>query len=221
MRILALAAVSLVIALAASLGSPAGAQRTPQAFPIVFHVGEDAAGAPLLDEAALTSALRETNRAMADANVCFTAHQVVALPGVSRLRDIRSRRALERLTTDGAVHVFVVDAIEDPRPSASTMRAAEAAGRELGGLLGGAHIPRRSGTPGTYVLVTAGGVHAWTPLAHELGHVMGESHVADVTNLMSYGEGRTGFDAAQLARMERRGRRMARARWVSSPAACP
>lgn len=212
---------SLTVLFVFMLVAPTGAQVERHAFPVVFHVGETPEGAPLVDEAALTGALRETNRAMADAGACFTVHDVVPLPGVSTLPDIRSRRRLERLTRDGAVHVFVVDTIEDPRPSASTVRAAESAARTLSGRIGGAHIPRRSGSPGTYVLVVAAGIPSWTVLAHELGHVMGESHAADTSNIMSYGAERTGFDATQLERMARRARRMARASWVASDATCP
>jgi hypothetical protein len=216
MRIAAL--VSL--ALAASPLALAQTDRVPLA--LVVHVGQDADGAPLMTEAAVVRAVAETNQLFAGASVCFVPASVRALPGVSELENVRARRALARLTENGAVHVFLVAAIRDAHPSATTVRASEAVGREPSGWISGAHIPRRRGFPDTYVVATARAVSTWNTLSHELGHVMGESHTSDPANLMSYGTERTGFSDAQLARIARRARRLARRPWLPADAAdCP
>ena len=181
-------------------------------FPVVFHVAPREDGAPLFDRPTLERALRDAARPFAPARIDFYVHDVRALPAENRIvDDIPERRALRRRFVPRVINVFVAYAIRDPHPSASMRRAAAAQGRTPTGWISGAHIPSARGRrPATYLLVS-GRTRLWS-LSHELGHFFGAVHVADPTNIMSYGRDRRSFDADQLGRFERRAERYARRR---------
>lgn len=193
-------------------------------FAVVFHVASTAAGEPVVDADTLRTKLAEAAALFAPAGVAFYIDEVRALPAEHEgIDDIRERRHLRRYLVPRVINIFVAQAIHDPRPSAATVRAAAAQGREPTGWISGAHIPsggRRR--PATYILLSAR-TGLWS-LPHELGHFFGAIHHPDPDNVMSYGFGRRVFDEAQLALFRRRAaqylrRRDVRTRDTSPPVA--
>lgn len=189
----------------------AGADQPERVLPLAVHVEEGR-------EAEVDDWVARTNRFYAPAGVRFELRATRALPPAERrLDDNRARHRLARRHVDRHINAFFVDAIRDRWPSRATARAAARVGRTPSGWLGGAHIPKPSRRPGSYVIVLAmrqrpEGVAIG--LSHELGHVLGAPHHRDPANIMSYGARRTGFDESQLRLFRQRAGRLLRRRDV-------
>jgi hypothetical protein len=128
--------------------------------------------------------------------ICFAVRREPLPEARWHLRDIRARHALRARLVPRRFNVFLVDRADDPRPSASTVRAAARAGFVPGGELSGAHVPATGHRPATFAFVTRRG--SGLSIAHEVGHFLGAGHSADPTNLMSYAPERHRFDARQV-----------------------
>ncbi|MCA9574841.1 MAG: hypothetical protein KC668_05370 [Myxococcales bacterium] len=196
--------------------APGTARAQVPEFAVVFHVATTAAGVPVVDDDTLRTKLAEAGVLFAPAGVAFYIDEVRSLPPEHEvIDDIRERRHLRRYLVPRAINIFVTQAIHDPRPSAATVRAAAAQGREPTGWISGAHIPSGGRQrPATYILLSAR-TGLWS-LPHELGHFFGANHHPDPDNVMSYGFGRRVFDERQLALFRRRAASYVRRRDVRS-----
>jgi len=190
-----------------------------RALPIVAHVASES-GQPVLSQAALAEWEQTVSALYAGAGLCVRVVERRALPVPATLERIADRRRLARFVVPRRVNVFLVAAILDPVPSASTRRTAARFGFAPTGLLNGAHVPVRDRAPGTYLIVRAGA--GPTTLAHELGHLLGAGHHRDPTNLMSYARERVRFDEHQLRTFRSRAARLARTGALERvPGGCP
>lgn len=181
---------ALLCALLAVLGpSMSQAEEPVIVVPIALHLPRplDAAGEVRLE------AFREAYRPH---GICFAIERETLPEAHWHLRDIRARHALRARLVARRFNVFLVDRADDPRPSASTIRAAARAGFAPTGELSGAHIPAAGRMPATYAFVTQRG--SGLSIAHEVGHFLGAGHSADPTNIMSYAAERHRFDAHQV-----------------------
>jgi hypothetical protein len=138
----------------------------------------------------------EVNRYYQDASLCFSLEQVRELAFSGELKTYRDRHALSVYSVPHAVNVFLVHSIYDPESSESTVRTAARFGFKPDHWLDGAHIEKPGRQPDSYAIVRVDS--GADTMAHELGHILGEGHSADPTNIMGYGDSPSTFDAQQI-----------------------
>lgn len=185
--------------------------------PLVVHVlhGD---GVPIASAEDIDAMVSVVNQIYADAGICFGVTEVRERAQSADFTTFRERRALKKFVVPRAINVFILRTIKDPSPSESTIRATARVGRTPSGWLRGAEIPAKGKRPDVYLLVK---LDAGAPtLAHELGHFLGAGHHPDPDNLMSYGSGRSWFDAKQHRSFRAAARRQLRARTLSSAKTC-
>ena len=140
---------------------------------------------------------------IAAANAIFAPTDVGFVSGTQRATDVAAnlvtRTDRHRLgprvdPSSGAIHLFIVESMED----------VDVPGRPLRGV----HWrSRRGGGPRHFVVLTS--IAGPNTLAHELGHFFGNPHSPTPGNIMSYtrGEGPPFFDRPQQSRIRRFARR--------------
>lgn len=185
-----LALAPATVALAQPSTSAAPARGTSEA-PVIdlglaFAIPRDDAGARVVDDAWIRTRIAEANRLWAPARVRFRWTLDEDLPAAQREAHTREDRdTLAPLVVRGHVRVIVVTALED----------VDEPGRMR---MGVCWTARKDGR--RYVLLSTASFPG--VLAHELGHFLGNGHVAVPDNLMSYA--RTGasvfVDDVQTAR---------------------
>lgn len=163
--------------------------------PLVVHVSRDD-DEPVVTRTELERVVAEVNALYRPAGICFALDAVRDLAQGGNLETVRDRVQLRSYLVPRAVNVFLLAAIRDPDPDASTFRAAARAGRKPSGWLNGGHIEAPGRLPATYLIIRAAA--GATTLAHELGHFLGEGHSGAAGNIMSYDLERRAFDAAQV-----------------------
>jgi hypothetical protein len=195
------AALACLLCVLVSRTAVAAAQTPePISLPVVLHVLEGA------DEARVAALVDTMGEAYAPAGIVFVVTRTPLAEERRWLHTIRERRSLARLLVPHVINVFLVDHADDPHPSESTRRTAEAASSTPSGHLGGAHVPAPGHHPSTYVIVTFDGSRS--TLAHEMGHVLGAGHSVDPESIMSYGRDRHRFEDRLLTHFRARARRL-------------
>jgi hypothetical protein len=168
------------------------AQRGLRTFPLTVHVAE-----PVLRED-IDARVQNTNRLFGEAETRFEVATVVPLDARhARLVTRADRDALGAYVTPRTIDVFVVQSLVDVDTPPLERR--------------GVHWRDRT-RPGIRYVIVIASAGPWV-LAHELGHYFGNGHSDVAGNLMSYtrGEGDPFFDVAQLGRIRRASRSLARA----------
>jgi len=137
--------------------------------PLVVHVAQQN-GAPIVDEAWVTSQVEAANRLYAPHDVAYQLQQVVPLsqPAIAELHSRDDRDSLGAANVAGAVNVYIVAYLAD----------VDASGERRG-----VHWRVRRGRGRHLVIVSRAG--AGTTLAHELGHFFGLPHSTYAVSIMN------------------------------------
>jgi hypothetical protein len=167
----------------------------PLVIPLVLLLTQ-ADGAPVIARDRVARFVEELNGRYAAAGICFSLEAVREVARPADLKTYRDRHAFFPYTVAGAINVVLVRTIFDPQTSESTKRTAAKFGFVPDHWLDGAHIERHDGDPDNYAIVRADADK--TTISHEVGHILGEGHSSDSTNIMSYGLDPVGFDARQI-----------------------
>lgn len=159
---------------------------------------------PVVDGAFLAAQLAAANEVFADHHVRFVEHVARrTLPASARRLETRGDRdALAGSMVRDVVNVFLVESLRDvDDPSRFRM---------------GVCWRKLTDTSKRYVIVAASA--APTVLAHELGHFLGNGHVATRNNLMSYDRdgGKVFLDAGQGRTARTTARRLVAAKALAS-----
>lgn len=182
---------ALVVTGGAALAAPEPKPAAPPPATVLdlglaFAIPRDEQGLRVVDDAWVSLRIAEANRLWAPAGVRFRWTRDEELPSAQREAHTRDDRdALAPLVIRGHVRIVVVTQLED----------VDEPGRLRMGVCWTSRKDRSR-----YVLLATTSFPA--VLAHELGHYLGNPHVPDADNLMSYQ--RTGgeifVDASQTAR---------------------
>lgn len=180
--------VAVAVASPAVAGEPGtSAPRPTLDLGLAIAIPRDDAGARVVDEAWVAQRIAEANRLWSAAGVRFRWTLEEDLPTAQREAHSREDRdAVGALVVRGHVRVAIVTALED----------VDEPGRLR---MGVCWTHRRDGS--RYILLSTASFPA--VLAHELGHYLGNPHVFQADNLMSYTRtpgGELFVDAAQTTR---------------------
>ncbi len=170
--VVALAPATVAVAQpSTSAGTPKRASEAPRLdLGLAFAIPRDDSGARVVDDAWVRARIAEANRLWAPAHVHFRWTLDEDLPTGQREAHTREERdALAPLVVRGHVRVVIVTALED----------VDEPGRMRMGVCWTARNDGRR-----YVLLSTASFPG--VLAHELGHFLGNGHVAVPDNLMSY-----------------------------------